>query len=320
MPLLETVPWAVAALLLVAVLVMGLVLRHRLKQARAAAADQARLAHERQLALSSIHEDQMARARDDHDRELSELASARERALDEARQARDLLATGLKWEATSRDLIADAIRTVAADAVLLTNVVFVPTETTASGRFVVQVDHVLVCEAGVLVIENKGWRGIVFDGRTPSSVFPAFSGLFDETKLDPPFALQVKDDSPTVLTVRSHLGPTSPAAQVRRQARRLADRVYTEIGARFWVDTCVLYSHPQATVFAADRDVAEGGATTRIVAAPAQLASVVRELTGRPAKKFSRARVEEIVGLLGSYGADTLRFGAYVEEARVERG
>jgi len=326
----QTLPWIIAAALLVvviAVVVVLLVLRRRLTQARRAADEQARQARAEQDARDAHHDTRMARTTAEHTREKEALATElgtenkrladqKQAALDEAEQTRAMLSTGLKYEATSRELIAAACRAAGADVVLLTNVVFVPAASSASGRFVAQVDHVLVGETGAMVVENKGWRGIVFDGRRPSSVFPAFGGLFDESTMSPPFALQVVDDSPTVLTVRSHLGTKSPASQVRRQANRLSDRVHESIDARLWFDTCVLYSHPKATVFAVDQDRSEGGAATQIVSTPTQLEAVVRELISRPTKKLSQARVEDVTALLASYGADVLRFGAFAEEAR----
>jgi hypothetical protein len=216
------VPWIIAAVLLVALVVVAVVLRARARRAvaaaKAAADEQARAAREQHEALAAAHDDALAQAAADHARERDALGAERQAALTEAKQARDLVAAGLKWEATSRDDIADACRQLGVDAVLLTNVVFVPVATSASSRFVAQVDHVLLGETGVMVIENKGWNGIVFDGLTPSSVFPAFAGLFDESTMTPPFALQVVKDSPTVLTVRTHLGRDAPASRcvVRR--------------------------------------------------------------------------------------------------------
>lgn len=315
------VPWMIAAVLLVALVVVAVVLRARARRAvaaaKAAADEQARAAREQHEALAAAHDDALAQAAADHARERDALGAERQAALTEAKQARDLVAAGLKWEATSRDDIADACRQLGVDAVLLTNVVFVPVATSASSRFVAQVDHVLLGETGVMVIENKGWNGIVFDGLTPSSVFPAFAGLFDESTMTPPFALQVVKDSPTVLTVRTHLGRDAPASQVRRQAQRLSDRVQAETGVRLWFDTCVFYSHRDTTVFATERDATDGGAGTAIVSHRSQLAGVVRELTSRPTKKLSRARVDDLARLFASYGADVLRFGAYAQEARV---
>lgn len=315
------VPWIIAAVLLVALIVVAVVLRARARRAvaaaKAAADEQARAAREQHEALAAAHDDALARTAAEHARERDALGAERQAALTEAKQARDLVAAGLKWEATSRDDIADACRQLGVDAVLLTNVVFVPVATSASSRFVAQVDHVLLSETGVMVIENKGWNGIVFDGLTPSSVFPAFAGLFDESTMTPPFALQVVKDSPTVLTVRTHLGRDAPASQVRRQAQRLSDRVQAEVGARVWFDTCVFYSHRDATVFATERDATDGGAATAIVSHRSQLAGVVRELTSRPTKKLSQARVADLAALFASYGADVLRFGAYAQEARV---
>ncbi len=102
----------------------------------------------------------------------------------------------MRWEEASQRTILEVCKAAGINGALLTNVVFVPVaqgERDRDRSYAAQLDHVLVFESGhVLVIENKRWNGIVFDGRKPSAVHHAFRNLLDESSLTGSFAIQVR--------------------------------------------------------------------------------------------------------------------------------
>ncbi|WIB11792.1 hypothetical protein [Curtobacterium sp. MCPF17_052] len=197
----DLVPWLVAGGLAVVVVVLAVLLRRHQTSARSEldAAERARAAELAQR--EAEHRDATARLEADRAAQVAAADAARRDALTEAEESRALARRGMKWEEASEQAVLRACRAAGVSGVLMTNVVFVPVGETEQGpwrKFVAQADHVLVSESGRgLVIENKRWGGIVFDGRRPSEVHPAFRNLVDESSLVPPFAVQVR--SRTVL-------------------------------------------------------------------------------------------------------------------------
>jgi hypothetical protein len=225
------------------------------------------------------------------------------------------MASSLRWEATSRRMILDVCRRAQADGALVTNVVFMPVDARETRRFVAQIDHVLVFDGALVVIEHKRWQGIVFDGVLPSQVHPSFAHLVDESTLPASFALQVKSESPQSVVINTHLKDQAPSVQVRRQAQRLSQFLGQETGEAPWFDTCVFYSHPDTHVYAQEKDVAAGGAATWIVGDEGRLESLVRDLARMPAGAETRRRRARLLEALSQLGADVARFGAYRDGA-----
>ncbi|MGN6198509.1 nuclease-related domain-containing protein [Humibacter sp.] len=306
-----TVLWTVILVLALAVSTLFLILRRQRQRSRAQLEAQAKAHLEEVAAADSAHRYATETREAAHASRIRDLEMRIEAALEEAEQSRRMVATGLKWDEGSLNMILDACTDLKLDGCLVSNIVFVPTDAPRSRQFVAQVDHILITETGALVIENKGWRGVVFDGRHPSSVHAAFGSLFDESTLNAPFAIQMVRDAPGIITVRAHLEGESPCAQVRRQAQRVSDLVRLSTGASPWFETCVLYSHPDAVVYAKGKDSTVGGAATAVVAGAGPLRKALSEFSRRGTAALSRERNEEVIALFAGYGADVRRLGVY---------
>ncbi|PYY31589.1 hypothetical protein [Curtobacterium sp. MCBD17_030] len=318
----DLVPWLVAGGLAVVVVVLAVLLRRHQTSARAEldAAERTRAAELAQR--EAEHRDATARLEADRAAQVAAADAARRDALTEAEESRALARRGMKWEEASEQAVLRACRAAGVSGVLMTNVVFVPVGETEQGpwrKFVAQADHVLVSESGRgLVIENKRWGGIVFDGRRPSEVHPAFRNLVDESSLVPPFAVQVR--SRTVLNgeeeaenwwqVRVQAKGASPAQQVRQQARRLARFVDEQTGvSRTWFDTCVFYSSPSAATFVEPED-RSGTVTTSIVTNDHELQSALASWAAKDSVP-NRARADAVVRVLAGQGAHAITVGSY---------
>ncbi|WP_420367045.1 nuclease-related domain-containing protein [Curtobacterium sp. L1-20] len=257
---------------LLAVLVLALVLRG---SRRRIAAQQS--AQEQQ---AQSHADQLRGLALQHADAISD-----ERSRTDAYEAVTHRAMG--WDAASRDMILDVCEDLGIDGVLLTNIVFVPTDAKPFHRYAAQIDHVLVMGASILLVESKRWNGVVFDGINPASAHPSFRRLL-ATPPNGPFALQIVPDSSEQLIVRAYPNQSSlaPAAQARRQAARLHHYLAAAHGSVPHVDTCVFYSHPDAEVFARPQDTA-GNVSTFIAAGYDGLRRVLRQYKPTPSSHGS---------------------------------
>lgn len=293
-----------AAVLAVGAVVVLAVLFRRAGRRHAETVESLRASHDTALAdTQRDHEDRIARADQQHGRDRAALERSRDDALREAEDSRAFIAESLRWDEPSHDAILDACRRLGLRGVLATNVVFVPTDAGDRDRFVAQVDHVLLTRHAALVLENKRWRGLVFDGVRPSTVHAAFRDLFDESILERPFAIQVRRESTTSWDVRTQVGGESPASQVRRQAQRLNGLVRASGLGSLWFESCVFYSHPDATVYAEREDASPGGAKTAVVAGRHELDALLRRLAERPPTTLTEDRIGALSALLARQGA-----------------
>jgi Sec-independent protein translocase protein TatA len=309
-------PWAVAAVLLIVLIVLVVLLRRRAGAAQEALRTRED-AHRKALAEAQAEREEAVRtAADAHARELEQLEARRVDAETSAQQSRALVSAGAKWEETSRRMLLDAVTELGLDGVLVTNLVFVPVDATRTRRFVAQVDHVLLLPTVALVVENKGWKGVVLDGVHPRDAGSSFATLFGDLELEPPFAVQVKRDSLTSVELRTHDRGHAPRRQVRRQAGRIAELVRAETHRKPWFDTAVLYSHPDADVHA-DPHADDEGAGTVVIASQAQLRAHVEDLVRRRRPGPDSPRIDELSALFAGLGADVRPFGQPLEHAPV---
>ncbi|MDM7886179.1 nuclease-related domain-containing protein [Curtobacterium sp. RHCKG23] len=324
----DLVPWLVAGGLAVVVVVLVIVLRRNQSSSRTALADAEARSDHRIGTLEREQRERAAAAEAEHARRLADAGAAQQQARTEAEHARDLARTGMRWEEASQRTILAACKAADVNGALCTNVVFVPVaqgERAHDRSFAAQVDHVLVLESGhVLVIENKRWNGIVFDGRKPSSVHHAFRNLLDESSLTGSFAIQVRsrrvldtaDEVEHWWQVRVQAGGTAPTRQVRQQARRL-QRFLTDADGNGpqWIDSCVFYSGDAAAyVNPEDRSSSTTptgrSATTAVVTDENELRVLVTDLARKHAVP-NRARTDAVVRKLAGQGAHTITIGTY---------
>lgn len=163
----------------------------------------------------------------------------------EIEKVRRWAATGMRWEANSRDRILAVAEELGLDGFVGTNVCF-----RAVGRnrsYVHQIDHLLVSQKGVLVIDSKNWNGLIFHPAVEkgNSIarrierFELLRGLSSSAR----YVLHVRpEERPTVLRDNS---PREPVKQVRTQAKALSR--YLALSGMHkvpFIATCVYYSHP----------------------------------------------------------------------------
>lgn len=310
----QWLPWVLGGLLVALGVTFVVVLR-----VRALRADQ-ELAAVRRAHQGELQQVQQSRDRElAHQRGIFQQEEGRLRA-DADRLAKDLnrvfdwAASGMRWEWASREAILDACLQLGVDGVLATNVVFVPGRNAGEDPvFPCQMDHVLITPVGLLVIESKRWKGLIFDGVSPSSVWRPLGVVIDESQLPEPCAIHIWREADNGLGMRLHTGDRHPARQVRQQAARLREFLDTVVGTTPWVETCVFYSHPDAVVHAGLISRSQRGATTRVVATVEQLKAAIEALGSdnvNSGEQWFRASVE----LLRSLGADAYGLGRYATE------
>ncbi|QHC70392.1 nuclease-related domain-containing protein [Rathayibacter sp. VKM Ac-2801] len=301
----EYLPWAVAAVLLLALLITVLTGRRLRSAARAAAeqaADEAAEEHERSIAQRDrSHEEALGALTRTHDAELVVGRTELETAQEEAEQTRSALARTWRSEAVSHTLIREACASAGLSGLLATNVVFVPVEARTTRRFLAQIDHLLLTRHGALIIEAKYWQGVVFDGVRPGTVHPSYGVLVDEDALPEAFAVQIAPETASRWTVRTHTEQRVPALQVRIQAARLKEHLALQGLPTPWFETAVLYSHPDVRTYAPGWQ-GTGPARTRIVTGAEELTDALAELARRPSTTIGEDAWDELAGFLAGCG------------------
>lgn len=214
-------------------------------------------------------------------------------------------------ERNSRRQIVDVCRESRLDAVLLSNIVF---QTHAGGdEFHAQIDHLLITESAMLIIENKYWNGLVFDGIDASARYPILApllsgvdGLAEGTR-----AVQLVRDDPLAIgkpsNKKKETGITlrvipSPAEQTRTQAYRFSEFLKMHDVHVPWINTCVYYSRQKATVVHAAQH-----RSTTLVSNGVELAHCIQQL--EPTKES--IDLGKFVQVLAPLGPDVTGIGSF---------
>lgn len=113
-----------------------------------------------------------------HNVKITESESSNELLKRQLDDAREFFRKGMKWDLASRNAIVSICRSLSVSGFLATNVVFDPSTTSKTEHFAAQIDHVLVTDSFVLIIENKRWKGLVFADKHPSAVSPPTSSTW----------------------------------------------------------------------------------------------------------------------------------------------
>lgn len=301
--------WTLVVLLLVAIAVLVRVGR-RIDARRTEAAREESELHARRVAeLEAGHASLLSSRSTAHARELALLDERLAAAVADAEEARGRLATTWESEAVSHALIAASCAAARLPGLLATNVVFVVTED--ERRFMAQVDHVLVTPRGALIIENKHWAGVVFDGVRPSSVHASFGALLQLPEGAETSAVQVRPDPQTgTLVVRTHIGAKAPVKQVRIQSERLRAHRVREVGSAPWFQTVVLYSHADVVLHAAaEQRPGHSRVPTHVVRGAGGLSAVLAGLERGRGSTVEESAIERLERLFSSGGAHVERVG-----------
>lgn len=213
------------------------------------------------------------------------------------------LSHGMKWEQTSREIIRREATAAGIDGALMTNL-FLLTADVADAPFVTQIDHLLVTRTAMIAIEVKHWRGVVFDDVDPASLHPALAPVTAGIELPASFAIQFHREKDGLLGADVR---RSPRAQVRAQALHLSRVLGTAHEEVPWIQTCVLYSHPDVHLFAAEGEASRGHLHTPAVDA-ARLGRFLR--TGLRGSGTRANDVSALVSSVAPHAADVVGLGA----------
>lgn len=320
----DLIPWLMCAVVCAvgvdAVLALRRSRRHDRERWAAQLEDGERLRGE----ADATHRAELQRLSAGHARQIAVLEQARVAALQGSERIRQFVARGMRWDESSHRLILAACERAGIRGVLATNLVFWPTDATADRNFVAQIDHVLLTGHGAAVIENKGWKGVVFDGVRPGEVHPTLGRLIGQAvpEAESAFAIQVRG-SPVVfdgfeeagrvtsLEVRVDQGSRSPTSQARAQARRLGSWCRARLGDTPWFETCVLYSHPDVVVHTRSAAAPGDTAHTTIAVGARGMDGFLRTLAaGAPDERLAPAQIAALRQLFADQGAVIVDLGA----------
>ncbi|PPG41485.1 NERD domain-containing protein [Pseudoclavibacter sp. RFBA6] len=330
----ETQGWVAVSFVLGAAVavIVALVFRARANKRWKATLDERENAAEAERKALAVEAERAHAAFDERQRELLRTTDARLEQLAQAhdqelqrrqmeldhhqRQAR----RSLEYELISMAAILQGCATLGLDGVLATNTCILVEAGLSTNRYVTQIDHVLITTAGALIVEHKRWRGTIFDGIRPSAASTSYKNLIDDSRLDPPFAVQIAprsgpfrggEEEAGGLVVRTHLGSKSPRKQVRAQAVHLSKHLDEHLGGAPWIETCVFYSSSDATVFTETRAGTAQEDKTAVVAGEREFLDLLvrRERTTR--ERLDHDLVERMAALLHAGGAKIDGFGAF---------
>lgn len=209
----------------------------------------------------STHESEFQRFQARKNAELQEVQQHLENTNADLSRLRDRYSREIGiGDRTSRQDITSICKSLDINGALLTNIVFTPAHSREGERYYSQIDHLLIADSGIAVIENKYWSGLVFDGVHPRDRISQLKSVFENLELNvhEGEVLQVRNSSTDLRADETHKCKSqwlkleirdSPHAQAQKQATRvrqlLNSRMSRSIG---WIDTCVYYSYKNATV------------------------------------------------------------------------
>jgi len=303
-------PWIVvlALGLVVVALVVVIVVRQRTARAELAARTAQHEVDSR--ALRTEHESAAEDAAREATARLAAVEAERETARAQERAVRRFASRDIGWDLASRESILRVCRDLRVDGVLATNLMFFARDASSDRPFVTQLDHVLLLDDLALVIENKGWAGVVCDGVQPRDVHPVLAALYPREIADSSFAVRFSTDDDGAPVIFGKVGSDSPSWQVRRQAGRLGALVQGTMPGRVWFDTCVFYSNPTAIVHRRALDVTDRGVRTRVVAGEAQLRDAI-EATRRERRTGQTVPVRRLAETFAEHGAQLRGVGVH---------
>ena len=279
-------------------------------------ADYSKLIAKEQLARA----EEARRLKSRYEAEKSKLQSASDSLRSRNSKIEEALKRKVEHELGSREFLLEQCRDLGLSGALLTNVRYV-TRSKANKPFHQQIDHLLVAEGCVAVVESKNWAGLIFDGLQPGSVHCSWDSVFDGIHLDDDFAVHVKrsrefgsTSNLTMRVVSESFGGTPPRRQAINQARNLQKVLAAKPGLRppEFIRPTVFYSHAEATVHAAD---GVAGRSKTVVPVLTMEGDTVREFLRRESRVHrGPIDVRGIVNTLAPQATDITGFGDYEKE------
>ena len=238
-----------------------------------------------------------------HHTETSEAKASHERYVDGQHTLYADLRKRVKLppgEHTSREHILAVCRQEGLDAVVMSNVLFRPVDSDGDNIFHAQIDHLVVTQNALLIVESKYWNAIVFDGIDFTSASPEMRLLWADhgDRLDQNQTARISRNGSHV-----EFDISTPAKQARLQAKRLSRYLNAQSITPPWISTCVYYCHPGGIV----KHAANNGKTA-IVSTRAGLHQFIAT---SHATRNNRIDVDAIVDTLVPLSTDTTGTGTF---------
>lgn len=309
------IPWTVIAVLVAAGIVMVKLFLNHTAKLKQHVTDRQRENDQIRASLTGEHQKALGLAMNDHQAHALQLVQEKDQALALVEAYRRRAFIPVHGDLVSRSMILSTCRSLGLHGVLATNLQFIPVDSDPAAPYVAQIDHVLLTTDFAMIIENKYWTDVVFDGVHPSSVHSSFGILLGEEPLQEPFAVQINvaEKASSTLAVRTQSQGHSPRSQVRQHALKLQNILKDRGLHTPWFRTGVLYSHPNIRLYTTPLPPASNRLDTRVVSGMPQLhqmlAGVQRFERGRP----ESSTIDSIVPELATWGADVRGFGDYAD-------
>lgn len=263
--------------------------------------------NQRSLQLTNADHSETIAAHDSmHEAEIAMLGKRRDAAIRHA-------ARGMKWELASRQALVRALTSANLDAIVATNVVFAANEA-GQDVFCAQIDHLVITENVVIIVDSKNWQGVVFDGILPSKHAAVLGLFFQERELGSSFAIHAAKtgEAGTRIEVRYEREKASPATQVRRQAMRFRDLLAETGASTATIRTCVFYSHPDSLVITNGLD--RGGKVPTVITDRKGISRELKKTHDLHPGEWSDAQRAQLLSAVRDLGADLVGTGRFTDD------
>lgn len=244
-------PWLAAALTTALIVVISIAVRHRRKTRRLFSEQAAAFGYQ----IERLHNSAIEAGRNVEYR----FSQLEQQHVSELESIRNWASTGMRWEASSRELILRIVQDDHLDGFLATNICILAHDQHTGKPHITQIDHLLVTDRTMLIIESKNWDGLIIHSKkeTASSARLRIEQLSALRTLPAgeTYVVCVYADKRPIIH-HAYAG-TEPARQARQQAQRLSEALlhHTQFAGLPFIKTCVFYSHPNSVLASDDRTI-----------------------------------------------------------------
>lgn len=260
--------------------------------------------------LKAEHEENLSELNAERNEDLSNLEEAHHRNLEELRV---LVARGMKWEGGSRQHLIEACEVIGVNGFVATNVSFL-VQNRGSDAYIHQIDHLIVSDHMLFVVEAKNWQGTIYhrerykNGYDPLSIdaLPVLNEIAPEER----YVLQVKDNDAMMLHPKGET--PEPVKQVEAQSKNFRKYLASRLGADpGHTLNCVFYSHRTSRLVGGARTFGKYTWATDKHELPAVLEQMQQH---RRSTHAHPVRLHDIYEIVWALGADIQGVGTYAEQ------
>lgn len=246
-----------------------------------------------------------------------ELKRRVEKYQEDLERLREWSARGLRWEETSRKRLVEDLTSLNVNGFVATNVCFMAQH---DGRpFMHQIDHVVVAEDMLFIVEAKYWKGRIFhryrsNDQTNSFIIDALP-MLDHVKQGQRYVVRVNADGEDMLWFPRN-GIPEPVKQVQMQSVRFRDHLKVKTGAEpHEVYNCVLYCHPDSELVGGTRQLTNYTWVTD-AASLVRTLDAMRNCRNDNLENQQLVDVKHMYDIVESLGADIVGIGTYAQHWR----